>query len=302
MKIIPVVAIALSFTAWAQAPPAPLPPPANPDAVVATINGKPVTAAEMTAILNVSPPEAQKTFLNDPKTSLDQLGLMRSLETMALKDKLDQQSPLKETLELGRMQALAQAQVTAMANTIPVLADDQKKFYDANHDQFTQAKVKMLFVSFQATAPPQTDPKAKKILTEPEAKAKIEKLLVDLRANHADFVKLVKEHSDDAESVARDGDFGQPIAKSDKAIPPEISKAIFALKPGQVSDPVRQKTGYYLFRLDELGTQPFEQVRDDIFMQIRQAKFNEWMNQTKKGVTVKIENEDFFKAAAAAVK
>ena len=279
-----------------------MPAPANPDAVVATVNGKPITAAEMTAILSVSPPEAQKTFLSDPKRFLDQLGLMRALEAMAVKDKLDQQSPLKETLELQRMQALAQAQVTAMANTIPVLADDQKKFYDANHDQFTQAKVKMLFVSFQSSAPAQTDPKAKKILTEPEAKAKIEKLLVDLRANHADFVKLVKEHSDDAESVARDGDFGQPIATSDKAIPPEISKAIFALKPGQVSDPVRQKTGYYLFRLDELGTQPFEQVRDDIFMQIRQARFNEWMDQTKKSVTVKIENEDFFKAAAAAAK
>jgi peptidyl-prolyl cis-trans isomerase C len=304
MKLLPVVALALSLTAWAQVPAA---QPVKPDTVVARLNGKPVTAAELSQILQANPPEVQKNLLKDPNEFLLQMGLIQELAAGAEKEQLDQKTPTKEALDqlqlqfiAARKQILAQAQITSVVDSIPVTSDDQKKFYEANHDKYTQAKVKMLFVSFQSSPSPQTDPKAKKALTEAEAKAKIEKLLVDLRAGHADFVKLVKENSDDAESVARDGDFGQPIAASDKAIPAEISKAIFALKPGQISDPLRQKTGYYLFRLDELGTQPFEQVRDDIFMEIRTARFNDWHEKLKKSVTVKIENEDFFKAAAAA--
>ncbi len=292
------VTFTLSAAAWAQIPNVLSPLPPDPNAVVAVINEKPVTAAEMNGILQANPPEAQKNLLKDPKTTLEQLGFMRALEAMAVKEGLEQRSPVKEQLELFRMQTLANAKIAATADAIPVTVDEQKKFYDANQDRYTQAKVKMLFVSFQANPAPQTDPKAKKILTEPEAKAKIEKLLGELRAGKADFVKTLKENSDDAESVARDGDFGQPIAASDKAIPPEISKAIFGLKAGQISDPVRQKTGFYLFRVEELGTQPFEKVRDDIFMTLRQTRFNEWLQNAQKSVSVKIVNEEFFKAAA----
>ena len=238
MKILPLVALALSFTAWAQVPPAPLPPPANPDAVVATINKKPLTAGELWSLLNASPPQARQNYLNDPKSFLQQLGMVQELADMAEKAHLDQQSPTKEALahlemqyKLARMNGLAQAQYGALADSIPVTADDQKKYYEANHDKYTQAKVKELFVSFQSGASLLASPNARKSLTEPEAKAKIEKLLAELRAGR-DFIKTLKENSDDAESVARDGDFGQPISASDKAIPAEISKAIFSLKPG----------------------------------------------------------------------
>src|SRR5205823_1973257 len=122
-----------------------------------------------------------------------------------------------------------------------------------------------------ASPAPQTDPKAKKLLSEPEAKAKIEKLLAEIRSG-ADFVKMVKEHSEDPTSVARDGDFETPIRKSDK-LPDEIKSAIFGLKVGQVSEAVRAPSGFHLFRMEELGMQPYEQVNDDIFIELRQTRF-----------------------------
>ena len=115
--------------------------------------------------------------------------------------------------------------------------------------------MKVLFVSFRANPAPQTDPKAKKILSEAEAKAKIEKLLGQIRAG-ADFVKLVKENSDDADSIARDGDFGPPIRRSDDSLPADIKNAIFALKPGKVTDALRVPSGFYLFRLEEFHRSP----------------------------------------------
>jgi peptidyl-prolyl cis-trans isomerase C len=257
----------------------------------------PVTAAELTAILQANPPEARKNMLKDGKAFVEQLGLMRKLQAMAEEAKLDQKSPIKEQLALFRMQTLANAQVGAATDAIPVTLDDQKKFFEANRDRYTQAKVKVLFVSFRANPAEPADPKSRKFLSEPEAKAKIEKLLAQVRAG-ADFVKLLKENSEDTESLARDGDFGQPIRRSD-SVPENIKSAIFSLKPGEVTDPVRVSAGFYLFRLEELVTQSFDEVASDIFNELRQKRFSEWMEKTQKSVTVKIENEEFFTKAAA---
>jgi len=283
MKSLAVFALALCSVAPAQ----------EPDTVVARYGDKTLTAAELTAIIRINPSEAQKNMLKDPKGFIEQLALVRTLAAMAEKAKLDHQSPLKEELEAFRSQRLAQAQITAASNATLVSAEEQKQFYAANQDRYTQAKVKVLFISFGG----KTDPQAKKLLTEAEAKAKIDKLLAEIRAG-ADFVKVLKEHSEDKESVAKDGDF-DPIRKSD-GVPDHIKNAIFSLKPGQVSDPVRVANGFYLFRLEDLSTRSFEQVRDDIYIEMRQARFNEWLEKIRKSLDVKIENEDFFSKMQAA--
>jgi hypothetical protein len=59
---------------------------------------------------------------------------------------------------------------------------------------------------------------------------------------------------------------------------------------------LRTASGYYLFRLEEMGLQPYEKVSSEIFMEIRQQRFNEWLEKTRKSLNVKIENPDFFKA------
>ena len=281
---------------WAQAPsdvPASAMPP---DTIVARIDGKPITAGELMMFLQANPPEAQKNFLQNGRAFIERLALVRKLADMAVKERLDQQAEVKQALELFRMNTLANAEVSAAQDAIPIAAADQKKFYDEHHDRYTQAKVKILYVSFRSAAAP-ADPKAKKYLTEEQAKAKIEKLLADIRGG-ADFVKLVKENSDDADSVAHNGDFETPIHRTDKW-PDEIKNVIFALKPGQVSNPLRTSSGYYLFRLEELGLQPYDQVSSDIFMEIRQKRFNAWLEKTRKSLDIKIENPDFFKAPTA---
>ncbi len=294
----PIIAAFFAASAmWAQ-PPAAVPPSAlPPDTVVARINGKPITAGELMMFLQHNPPEAQKNFLQNGQAFIERLALVRKLAEMAVNDKLDQQEDVKQALELFRLNTLANAEVSNAQDNIPIASEDQKKFYEAHHDRYTQAKVKILYVSFRSDAPATADPKAKKYLTEEQAKAKTEKLLADIRGG-ADFVKLVKENSDDADSVARNGDFETPIRRTDKW-PDDIKNVIFALKPGQVSEPLRTTSGYYLFRLEELGLQPYDQVSSEIFMEIRQERFNAWLEKTRKSIDVKIENPDFFKAATS---
>jgi hypothetical protein len=244
--------------------------------------------------LQANPPEAQKNFLQNGQAFIERLALVRKLADLAVKNHLDQQPEVKQAIDLFRMNTLANAEVATAQDAITIAAADQKKFYESHRERFTQAKVKLLYISFKSDSTPSTDPKAKKYLTEEQAKAKIEKLLADIRGG-ADFVKIVKPNSDDGDSVARNGDFETPIKRTDKW-PDEIKNVLFALKPGQVSEPLRTASGYYLFRLEELGLQPYDQVSSEIFMEIRQQRFNEWLEKTRKSLNVKIENPDFFKA------
>src|SRR5204862_430196 len=79
----------------------------------------------------------------------------------------------------------------------------------------------------------------------------------------------------------------------------EIKDAIFALKPGNVTDALRVPSGFYLFRLEESTVQSYDTVRDDIFIEIQQKRFNEWQERMVKSLNVKIVNENFFSKTAA---
>ncbi|MBI1791213.1 MAG: peptidyl-prolyl cis-trans isomerase [Acidobacteria bacterium] len=291
MKLASILVLMTTLSVGAQAQ------ASAPDAHVATIDGRKVTAGELQALLSVLAPQAQQNFLKSPKAFLDQIGMLYRVTEMAEKAKLDQASPFKEQLAFQRMQILYNAQSNAVYSSIHISAEEVKKFYEANKDRYSQVRVKVIYVSFSSNPPASPDPKGKKILTESEAKAKAESLLGEIRAG-GDFVKLAKQHSEDADSVARDAEFAT-IRKSDN-IPDAIKAAIFSLKAGQVSEPVRQPNGFYLFRAEDVTAQPLDQVTEDIVTQARQARFNQWMQDVQQRVQVKIENPEFFKSNAAA--
>jgi len=261
-----------------------------PEAVVASVDGNKITMGDLQAVLRSLPQQAQQQALQDPRKFVEQYAMLRRLCELAEKDKLDQRTPYKEALVYGRMQVLYQAEINERYKVISVTPEEQQKFYEANKDRYTQANVKVIYIPFSATPPP-SDPKAKKVLNEAEAKAKVEGLLKQIRAG-ADFVKLVKEHSEDPTSAAKDGDFGT-IRKSDR-IPDSIKSVIFALKPGEVSAPVRQPNGFYLFRVEQLTEEPYDKVKDSIFTDLKNQRLMEWMNALQKGINIKVENETFF--------
>ena len=268
-----------------------------PDTLIAIVDANKVTAADVQGILRGMPPTAQRQAMMNAHAFLNQFGLLRRLTGMALEAKLDQKSPIKEQLEYGRMVTLAQALLSEKQNQITIAPEEIQKFYDANPGRFSQAKVKAIYFAFSANpaakpAPgataPVADPGAKTPLTEAEALEKARKVLADIRAG-ADFVKMVKEYSQDPASAAKDGDYGT-IRGSDR-LPDAIKTAVLSLKPGDVSEPVRQPAGFYLFRLEELGAQPLDEVRVQIMNELRNTRFSEWLQTTQKNVEIKIEHQ-----------
>jgi len=293
MKSIVFTALLLAASACAQTtpiPPAPgAPAPAQPqlppETVIATYGqGSKVTLGELMKYINAMPPQMQQKAMQNRKEFVEQFVLMHHLAEMAEKAKLDEVSPTKDSLAFNRLYLLMNAELHEEMSHIVVPVEEAKAYYDKNNDRFIQAKVKTLYVSFASNSEPATD--GKKHLTEAEAQAKIAKLRAEI-VGGADFVKLVKENSDDQASAAKDGDFGY-IRRTDK-LPEAIHKAVFALKAGDVTEPIKQPNGFYLFRAEEIGTQPFVEVQNQIVNDLKTTRFNAWMEQTKDGLKVKLE-------------
>ena len=135
-----------------------------------------------------------------------------------------------------------------------ITEEEEQKYYNDNPDKFKEVKVRVIYVAFNPT-PGSPPPDGKKLLTEAEAQAKIEDLAKQIQGG-ADFGKLARENSDDPVSAAKDGDFG--VIKPDSAYPQPIKTAVFALKQGEISAPIKQPNGFYLIRAEEVDQQSFQ--------------------------------------------
>jgi peptidyl-prolyl cis-trans isomerase C len=265
------------------------PPPVPPDTVVAEVNGKKYTAADVDKLITMLPAQYQQMARSQPQM-LSQVFLMQRLADDAQKIGLDQKEPFKSQLEMSRIQVLSTAELSEVNNSMKITEADQRKYYDDNPDKFKQVKVRVIYLSFNPT-PGKAAPGGKKLPTEAEAQAKIEDLGKQIKGG-ADFGKLARENSDDQTSAAKDGDFG--VVKLDSSYPQPIKTAVFALKQGEVSAPIRQPNGFYLIRADEVNQQSFNEATMQVIQALKQAKFQEWLKGLQAQYSVKIENQDYF--------
>jgi parvulin-like peptidyl-prolyl isomerase len=227
----------------------------------------------MNTLSVVMDPKMREAAGKDPGELIRMYGFMRRLAEMAEKQGLPDQTPYKEKLEVSRINLLANAMLDYHYLSIMVTPEEQKKHYEDNKANFREAKLKMIFLPFlDATE-------------EAQAKLRAEEIVSRLHKGE-DFAKLVKEFSKHAESVEKGGDFG-PI-KYFENLPANIKAAIFALQNGQVSDPVRHTNGYYIFRMEELTVPPYDKLKDEIFLAIKDQRKNDWLNGVRRSVNVKM--------------
>jgi peptidyl-prolyl cis-trans isomerase C len=286
-------------SAGPSAAPAPQMPNLPDEAVIATFDdGTKFTMGDFKKYYHVLPESNQQMAIRDRAEFLHQWALFRKLAKQADELKMGEQSPFKEALEYARMQVLIQARLNAELDSGTVEPADVLKYYDAHKEKYKQVKVKAIYITFSDAAPSASSSQTRKMLTEQEAKAKATKLLADIRGG-ADFVQLVKENSEDGTSKAKDGDFAT-LHPSDN-IPEAFRTAVFALKQGAVSEPLRQPNGYYLLRAEEVTYRPLTQVRDEIFEGLKREHYNQWFAQINRETKVEI-NPAFMGAAPAARK
>ena len=136
--------------------------------------------------------------------------------------------------------------------------------------------------------------KTSEVVSEADARRRLADLRERIVAGGVDFAALARLHSVDA-SAARGGDLGW-VFPGDTV--PEFERAMNALKPGEVSQPVQSPFGWHLIQVLErrTGSLPPERLRLMARQALRERKsedaYQEWLRQLRDRTYVEIRLEE----------
>lgn len=235
--------------------------------VLAKVNGEVITEQDVsTAVDDVGaeypnlPPENLRTL------TLEFLIEMKIVAQKAKAEKIDQTEDFKRRMAYVQQRVLMQQLLLREANAATSDAA-VKKFYD---EQVAQIK-------------PVDEVRARHILVENEDDAK--KVVVRLKGGE-DFAKVAKELSKDPGSGAEGGDLG--FFTQDRMVP-EFAAAAFALKPGELSAPVKSQFGWHVIKLEERRQRPlpaFDQIKDRVAQSLAARAQQEFLANLRKDAKI----------------
>ncbi|WBU60472.1 peptidylprolyl isomerase [Paracoccus albus] len=238
---------------------------ADPDTVVATVDGTEITLGQMAAMKLSMPPDMAQVPANE----------MWDL----LLDEMVRQAALANTGE-EELTALDRAFLANQRRDYLVRAVMERVADFEPTDEEVQAAYAAAFPSDE----PIQEYDADHILLETEeaANAVIEEL-----NNGGDFAALAEERSVDTGSAQSGGDLGWFTA--DRMVP-EFSEAVVAMEPGTTSEaPVQSQFGFHVIKLNEtrdMTAPEMADVRETLVQQIRRQKVAEEIERIAGEATV----------------
>ena len=131
------------------------------------------------------------------------------------------------------------------------------------------------------------------VVSETEAKQRLTNIKERID-NGASFIELARLQSEDA-SASRGGDLGW-LNPGDTV--PEFERAMMALEPGQVSDPVQSPFGWHLIQVVERRSEDMSKERQRVLARqaIRSRKadeaYQEWVRQQRDRAYVELHLEE----------
>jgi peptidyl-prolyl cis-trans isomerase C len=231
---------------------------AGDDPVLASVGNEKITMESFGKMIDAYTPEQRKAFLSNPNNKVVLLKRMAEIKALAMKARetgLDKAPETKMMVDYYTDEVLAQELIRKELAKLDVSEKDMKEYYMAHPDQFRtpeMAKARDIFIKAAAGAPEGEKKKAKE---------KAEDVLKRLKAGE-DFAKVASEVSDDAMTKDKGGNLG--FIPRDKVLK-ELENTIFTLKPGQISEVVETKYGFYIIKVEEKKeavVPPFEEVKD----------------------------------------
>ncbi len=170
--------------------------------------------------LEVSDKEVNESFLN----SVKQFGGQEQFDKMLDDYNMDVEK-FKETVKKDLMY---QKHKEWFEKEHPVTEEEIKEYYENNKDQFAKRDASHILVADEKTAK--------------EVKEKLD--------NGEDFAKLAKEYSTDTANAANGGNLG---TFSKGQMVKEFEDAAFALKEGEISEPIKTQFGYHIIKLNKVA-------------------------------------------------
>jgi len=240
---------------------------AAPDPVVLAVGDQKITRSQFDAIIAGLPAnQRQRVEAPGGKRKLaGEIGQVEALAIEARARKLEENPVVAQMVRLQHDGALANALVKEEMAADGSNATALHDYYDKHPAEFEQVKASHILIRFKGSPVPLR--KDEKDLTDAEALAKAQEIRQKLTSG-GDFAALAKTESDDTGSGAKGGELpafghGQMVA--------EFEKVAFAMKPGEISQPVKTQFGYHIIKVESIGPRPFDQAKPEIESKLAQA-------------------------------
>jgi peptidyl-prolyl cis-trans isomerase C len=202
-------------------------------------------------------------FLLDKLVELD-LGYLE-----ALSEGMDKDPELREQADkLVRQFYFQQLLKKSMPKEFDVSDADAQTYYDQHKDEFKGSeRAKAMHI----------------IVGDEKAAAEVKKEV----KSGAKFAELVQKYSAEPQKDKTGGNLGW---FDQGQMLPEIDKAVFSAKKGEVVGPVKTQYGYHLIYIEDMkpaGAKSFDEVKDELKKQLQQTKAEEWHTQWVEGLKKK---------------
>lgn len=248
-----------------------------------------VTSNQLATLFRLKNQERAVEYLKVPLKASTRVISDAEIENYYRKNLSEYQNPERVSIEYIAVR------LEDIAKEIQVTEEDLRNLYEEQKASFTseeRRKVSHILVT--------VDTEGGKT-AEQTALAKINQIRERL-AKGEDFAKVAKEMSDDPVSAQNGGDLGF-ITKG--AMEQNFADAAFALKQGELSEPVKTSFGYHLIRVTELSpakVKPFEEVKDELLNTFqRNAAENKFYEQGQTLTELSYEHPDSLEPAAKAL-
>lgn len=123
-----------------------------------------------------------------------------------------------------------------------------------------------------------------------EAKKKADEVYNKAKAGE-NFAELAKKYSTDQGSAANGGELGD-FGKGQMV--PEFEKAVFSMKDGEISKPVKTQYGYHIIKLNKKGTKKYADMKEEIKQTLSQQNATKMMQEIQSTSKI-VKNEENLK-------
>jgi peptidyl-prolyl cis-trans isomerase C len=271
------------------APPAA--PAVPPDKVVLKVGDLSITAAQFDLLIDMLPEQSRAPARGPARKQFaENLVRVLVLSDEGKRRGLDQTPAFKLQAMFQQDNYLAGMTFGQIGKEGKITDEEARKYYDEHKQNWDTVGARHILIRFQGSPAPARA--GAKELSEAEALAKAQEIRKKLAAGE-DFAALAKAESDDTGSGANGGELGM---FSHGQMVAQFETAAYALKPGEISEPVKTQFGYHIINVERHETKSFEDVRAEIDSHLLPAQSQKALDDLVKKAAP-VYDPDYFKTA-----
>lgn len=259
--------------------------PSSPDKIVLKVGDASLTQGEVERFIQGLNPQAQKALANQGRRPLgDEFVLMLLLSQEALSHHLDSTPAFKEMLALHCRQLLAATEYQEITRQSPVTPEEISSYFAAHQSDFSEAMIQDVVIRKKPEGAKEGTPG----LTAEEAKTRAEEIRKALSSG--DDPKKVAEKYRVPNVIRVDA---EPYSVRGGNLRPDMQKAAFELKDGQVSEVFDLGQSLVFFKVVSRKVEELKNVSSQIEDTLRKQKVNSAVDVLKKEAKVWVDDGYF---------